>query len=613
MIEMRVFRSGLWATITYVFVAFVVMTTSGHAQDFVPAIVGDWWQIASNPDVAPYNTGNQQPVDFGIWEAEDGTWQLWSCIRATSYSGHTRLFHGWEGASLFDTDWAGVGVTMTSDTSLGESAGGMQAPHVIKEGDTYQMLYGSWDHIARATSTDGKNFTRVIQNDSTTNLFGDGEINPRDAMTLEINGVYHTYYTGRDDGEGHVYLRTSTDLNTFSQRQDVAFGGEAGTQWWQAECPYVYYHEQSQNYFLFRTQRYSNVPETRVYRSTDPTYFGIGDEADDYLVAKLPVAAPEFVEHEGKLYIAALNTELDGIRLAEFQFFDPEQPVDVTVGSLWQVTERRMDSNAPGSFDLNSLADATALLELPLSDPRVLSEIRVQKEILNFNNTSGQTGNFDSDVPFPGGTSGDNVALSATSSFHVESDVMVTLGLTVNDGASLLVDGNEIILDDTTSSVSDNFASLYLTAGEHTVELTYFQQGFSAVLELYIAKDAGAFSSYEGATAPTSGWQLLAATPQAGDFNTDGAIDGVDLQYWEGGYGAAENAQWSDGDADGDGDVDGADFLLWQQGYSSSAGSTVVPEPGACATTLVGIVIGLLFATIKNDPLRGRLHYKEAS
>ena len=62
-----------------------------------PVIEGNWWQIAGNPDLGKFTSPEQQPVDFGIWEAADGTWQIWSCIRKTNEVGHTRLFHRWEG------------------------------------------------------------------------------------------------------------------------------------------------------------------------------------------------------------------------------------------------------------------------------------------------------------------------------------------------------------------------------------------------------------------------------------------------------------------------------------------------------------------------------------
>jgi hypothetical protein len=43
-----------------------------------PFIDGPWWQVAGDPDLGKYTSSEQQPVDFGVWQAADGTWQLWS-------------------------------------------------------------------------------------------------------------------------------------------------------------------------------------------------------------------------------------------------------------------------------------------------------------------------------------------------------------------------------------------------------------------------------------------------------------------------------------------------------------------------------------------------------
>ena len=50
----------------------------------IPEIVGDWWQIAGNPDLGEFTSPEQEPTAFGMWQAADGTWQLWSCIRHTN-------------------------------------------------------------------------------------------------------------------------------------------------------------------------------------------------------------------------------------------------------------------------------------------------------------------------------------------------------------------------------------------------------------------------------------------------------------------------------------------------------------------------------------------------
>jgi len=41
-----------------------------------PTIKGDWWRIADNPDLGPYNLEKQQPLDFGVWQAANGSCPL---------------------------------------------------------------------------------------------------------------------------------------------------------------------------------------------------------------------------------------------------------------------------------------------------------------------------------------------------------------------------------------------------------------------------------------------------------------------------------------------------------------------------------------------------------
>ncbi len=298
-------------------------------QVLVPQIDGRWWQVAGNPMDHKYAAEKQEPVDFAVWQAADGTWQLWSCIRNTTAGGkegRTRFFYGWEGKSLTDTDWKPKGIVMEADPSLGETPGGLQAPHVVKVGDMYHLFYGDWVNICHATSKDGKSFTRVIQDDGKTGMFTEGPgNNTRDVMLLPHDGRWFAYYTAYPNRQGMVYVRTTEDFKTWSQSMVVAFGGQAGTGATQAECPHVVKlapHE----FYLFKTQTYgpqkgSNIrqrgaPQTSVYYSQDPTMFGINQD-ERYFVCTLPVAAPEIIYHEGRHYIAALNEgALDGIRIA---------------------------------------------------------------------------------------------------------------------------------------------------------------------------------------------------------------------------------------------------------------------------------------------------------
>jgi len=84
-------------------------------QVLVPQIDGQWWQVAGSPMDHKYATEKQQPVDFALWQAADGTWQLWSCIRNTTAGGQegkTRFFYRWEGKNLTDTNWKPMGIAM---------------------------------------------------------------------------------------------------------------------------------------------------------------------------------------------------------------------------------------------------------------------------------------------------------------------------------------------------------------------------------------------------------------------------------------------------------------------------------------------------------------------
>ena len=307
-----------------------------------PQIEGPWWQVGGNPMDHKYATERQEPVDFAVWQAADGTWQLWSCIRNTTAGGppprlasgdagagkegKTRFFYGWEGKNLTEADWKPKGIVMEADPSLGETPGGLQAPHVIKVGDTYHLFYGDWVNICHAMSKDGKSFTRIVADNGKTGMFTEGTgNNTRDVMLLPEAGKWFAYYTAYPNRQGMVFVRTTEDFNTWSPSTVVSFGGQAGTGATQSECPHVVKLGPHQ-FYLFKTQTYGGqkgsnirqrgVPQTSVYYSSDPMMFGINQD-ERYFVCTLPVAAPEIIRHEGQYYVAALNEgALDGIRIA---------------------------------------------------------------------------------------------------------------------------------------------------------------------------------------------------------------------------------------------------------------------------------------------------------
>jgi hypothetical protein len=339
--------------------AAVAASIPAQADDvLMPVIDGEWWQVAGDPDLGAYTTPGQQPVDFGVWQAADGTWQLWSCIRKTACGGHTRLFHRWEGQRLTDPDWKPMGIAMEAKPELGEAAGGLQAPHVVKWKGQYVMAYGDWNRICFATSQDGKHFERVVQPDGRTGVFGEGiGTNTRDPMLIRIGDLWYCYYTALPGGRGYGFCRTSPDLKTWSHSCVVSYGGRVGAERWENECPHVVEPEPGV-YYYFRNQYYGRNARNWVYRSTNPLNFGIDN--DEGLLRSWHLAAPEVILHEGEYYIASLLDSLKGVKIARLKWIRvPEvgEPVFDLESEEGRAAFRAVDGDLPGVFTTSTRSD----------------------------------------------------------------------------------------------------------------------------------------------------------------------------------------------------------------------------------------------------------------
>jgi len=301
----------------------IILMTAGPARGdgvrkIIPIIDSTWWQVAGNPDLGPYTSDKQQPVDFGVWQAMDGTWQLWSCIRRTKCGGHTRLFYRWEGKRLTDANWQPKGIAMEAKPALGEAHGGLQAPHVVKHEGLYWMAYGDWHFICFATSRDGKTFERVIQPNGKTGVFGEGPgANTRDPSLIRIDGLWHCYYAAFPHRRGYFFCRTSPDLKRWGPACVVSYGGQLGPNPFLIECPHVV-EVLPGEFVLFRNLYYGQDAQSWVYYSTNPLNFGIDE--DSKLACKLQVAATEIILHENQYYLATLTPGLDGIRIARMKW-----------------------------------------------------------------------------------------------------------------------------------------------------------------------------------------------------------------------------------------------------------------------------------------------------
>lgn len=294
---------------------------SNHKKSWIPEVIGDWWQIAGNPDLGKYQTERQQPLDFGIWQAADGTWQLWSCVRRTACGGRNRLFYRWEGDNLTSKDWRPMGIAMEADTNFGETEGGLQAPYVILQEDVYYMFYGDWVNICLAMSWDGKTFARHLNANCLSGLFSEKPgTSSRDPMVMAHNDQYYIYYTAVPEEKGAIYCRTSNDLLTWSESVIVSAGGSGGDGPASAECAFVYHLPQDSAFYLFRAHPEESSGEyvTSIYRSYDPLNFGV--DSDRYLIGSLPFEVIRIIADGPDFFMSALNPGYDGIRLARMHW-----------------------------------------------------------------------------------------------------------------------------------------------------------------------------------------------------------------------------------------------------------------------------------------------------
>jgi len=302
----------------------------------IPYIDGNWWYVGNNPDLGEITSEKQQVVDHCFFQAANGKWQLWACIRHTKVG---RIFYRWEGDSIEEPNWTPMGIAMRSDPKYGESYGHspddemLQAPHVIKEDGKYYMFYGGGgspytkmrkkffkryprteNQICLATSLDGINFTRYEDTDGYSQTFyGPGLA--RDPMVIKIGGQFLCYYCGNlEDGLGLIALRTSFDLIDWSDHTTV-YDWEMGRV---PECPFVIFLDGY--YYLFCSRSYA-PPVNYVYRSKDPMNFGIN--SDEKKIIVLPVAAPEIIQVEKHFYISTVADLKGGIQVAKLGWDPP--------------------------------------------------------------------------------------------------------------------------------------------------------------------------------------------------------------------------------------------------------------------------------------------------
>lgn len=167
--------------------SFPAETAAGAPER--PALAGSWIRIAGPPPLERWADPAAEPVDFTVFRADDGEWQLVACVRKTKHPGKGRLLYRWTSPELERPDWTPRGIFLASDPALGHEEGLMQAPFHVKEGGRHYLFFNSRGaHLL--TSADGIAWTPY----SPEPVFAMG----RDVCLLDdrsLSGNWIAYYT----------------------------------------------------------------------------------------------------------------------------------------------------------------------------------------------------------------------------------------------------------------------------------------------------------------------------------------------------------------------------------------------------------------------------------
>ena len=154
-------------------------------------------------------------------------------------------------------------------------------------------------------------------------------------------------------------------------------------------------------------------------------------------------------------------------------------PLDSTT---WFLSEPFEVLFVKGTQPVKTLAEAQALID----NPGQYQNVSLSSSIISFSDGSeGNTGIFADSATFP---FDDHFAMRAVRSVFIPEDGYYSFLTRSDDGVSLTVDGQVIIYDDNTHSVTNSHANIYLEAGMKQVEIIYFEASGGAIVELAAAK-----------------------------------------------------------------------------------------------------------------------------
>ena len=155
------------------------------------------------------------------------------------------------------------------------------------------------------------------------------------------------------------------------------------------------------------------------------------------------------------------------------------------------ITVRQVSKNG----GITGLSDALNLIARPANDPIIASSTTGVFETVNFLG-DGSDGNYAFNHILPGG-GGSNYVAVATGFVTIPVAGVYTFGLNSDDGGRILIDGAEIMRDDSFHSAQDAFGTMTLTAGVHSFKATMFNSSAGDCFEFFAAR--GTFTQFDAA------------------------------------------------------------------------------------------------------------------
>ncbi len=273
------------------------------------------WRITKrSPSNYAWDNGEvDEGCDFTIFQATDGTWQIVGCVRNTTFPGFTRLLYQWETTDFFSSDWTEKGVLLTTSdpdlpAGIDYAEGTLQAPHVVKDGGLYYMIYNSANaHLM--VSANGKDWMHQAASDGGYTLFNMNR--GRDVMLMDnrdIDGKWYAVYCGKSDWNGtentNYYHSATNIIGPWSGPLPMA----QRDHWRHVESPFLF-RRGGWYYLILQDEVFAQPSVTNFFGY--PIFTDLGTYADGNLGKPTRGYAPEIIHHpNGQDYIAGYNNEV---------------------------------------------------------------------------------------------------------------------------------------------------------------------------------------------------------------------------------------------------------------------------------------------------------------